>query len=920
MVVATAGFTIEGSIAASAGSRGIFVDHASEAYLRSNLVYDNGEWGIDFENTNASDPQPPLSTGNVVAFNTVAYNGGASGGGIRLTNAIGEVRDNVVAHNAPVGLRLTPAGSSVHHVLLWENPTPVNPAGYALGTGMLAVDPQLADPAGADGVLGGAAGWRDDRLLLAATSPALDVGSGDAASLDVDGTARADGVPDTGLADLGFHAGTSPSTGRPPVTSGPATYHVDAERGDDARSKIEAQSPATPWRTITRALLADAAAPGDTIVVAPGTYAEAATTAVGPLTIRGEPGAVIAPPAGQIGLAVRHTGVLVDGFAFAGGAYGVRGFGASGLTVRGCTFSGQGVSGVALADALGATIEDNAIEEPGGRGVHVQRSSRVQVSSNLILRAGEWGVELDGAEASEASVANVVADNEIRDSGQAQNAGSLLFRNASGEIRDNVLVGGRHGIRGSFTDGLVIRGSEIRSPVGNGVLLEDASGVLLDDNVVRGAGGGGIVLNRARGVYAHNNLVAGSGEWGIHLDASGSELAQGNVFAFNTVVGNGAAPATGGGLRLQHATGEIRDNVVANNPARGVKVDRTPTTVHHNLVVGSALPYDYDTDAMPVFWANLAADPQFADAAGGDYRLRATSPALDAGSGSVEALGISGSVREDGAPDAGVADLGRHEEALPVGPALPPPAPTPTPAPPTPTPRPGEGSVHHVDCAIGDDARSKLQAQNPSTPWRTLQPAARNLDFGEVAVVAPGLCAIESEVQVDRAGVTLRAAEPGATVVRVTTGNAFNVKRDDVTLEGFVIESPNRAVLAAHPDSDSRILNVVLRGLVVRPPPGVAAISTNGLQVRDGSDVTVEDCVVTGVAKQGILLKRVHRAYVRNNLVYGSGDWGISLDNSADGGVLPLSTGNVVAFNTVYGNRRAASSTRRVRSATTWRR
>ena len=93
----TSGVTIESSVAASAGSRGILIDHTSEAYLRSNLVYGAGEWGIDLENTNASEPQPPLSMGNVVAFNTVAFNGGGAGeGGLRLKNAVGQIRDNVL--------------------------------------------------------------------------------------------------------------------------------------------------------------------------------------------------------------------------------------------------------------------------------------------------------------------------------------------------------------------------------------------------------------------------------------------------------------------------------------------------------------------------------------------------------------------------------------------------------------------------------------------------------------------------------------------------------------------------------------------------------------------------------------------------------------------------------------------------------
>src|SRR5690606_25558925 len=50
------------------------------------------------------------------------------------------------------------------------------------------------------------------------------------------------------------------------------TFHVDATVGDDARTPLEAQNPATPWKTIGKSLLH--AEGGDTVLVAPGTYRE----------------------------------------------------------------------------------------------------------------------------------------------------------------------------------------------------------------------------------------------------------------------------------------------------------------------------------------------------------------------------------------------------------------------------------------------------------------------------------------------------------------------------------------------------------------------------------------------------------------------------------------------------------------------
>ena len=51
-----------------------------------------------------------------------------------------------------------------------------------------------------------------------------------------------------------------------------ATYYVNDDTGDDNRTPAQAQSAATPWQTITRAITEATLAAGDTIDVAGGTY------------------------------------------------------------------------------------------------------------------------------------------------------------------------------------------------------------------------------------------------------------------------------------------------------------------------------------------------------------------------------------------------------------------------------------------------------------------------------------------------------------------------------------------------------------------------------------------------------------------------------------------------------------------------
>src|SRR5690606_28497248 len=82
-------------------------------------------------------------------------------------------------------------------------------------------------------------------------------------------------------------------------------FYVDAVVGNDLRSPVEAQSPATPWRTISHAL--QNVLPGNTIRVLPGTYVESAETGHPNVALiaDGAPGTVIIqPPAGKAALVI----------------------------------------------------------------------------------------------------------------------------------------------------------------------------------------------------------------------------------------------------------------------------------------------------------------------------------------------------------------------------------------------------------------------------------------------------------------------------------------------------------------------------------------------------------------------------------------------------------------------------------------
>src|SRR5512141_923614 len=73
-------------------------------------------------------------------------------------------------------------------------------------------------------------------------------------------------------------------------------------------------SPRGPFRTVTAAIAA--AAPGDTVLVAPGVYAEPTLHVLRPLVLLGQPGAILDGQYRRAILRVSANDVVVRGLAF----------------------------------------------------------------------------------------------------------------------------------------------------------------------------------------------------------------------------------------------------------------------------------------------------------------------------------------------------------------------------------------------------------------------------------------------------------------------------------------------------------------------------------------------------------------------------------------------------------------------------
>lgn len=487
------------------------------------------------------------------------------------------------------------------------------------------------------------------------------------------------------------------SGGSPQATE--HAFWVDPNGNDSASG-----SKADPWRTVQHA--ASRVPPGATVYVRGGVYHEVVDVEVsgnatdGPIVFRNAPGEHPAidgtgldVPTGFHGLfsidSQRY--VTIQGFEIRNYTTAQPGHAPVGIWVTG------GSDHISILDNRVHAIETQVQARSGGdaHGIAVYGTDSdhpidpVTISGNEVFDCklgSSESVVVNGNVAGFAITHNTIHDNDnigidvIGYEGKASDPGVDVARD--GVVSDNLVYNiDSYGNPAYGTD---------RSA--NGIYVDGGRDVIVERNVIHDVNIGMEFASEHGGrstsyVTARDNVVYHASV--ISLAIGGYDTKRGNT-EHCTIVNNTFYQSQGVELLIQFNT---RDNVIENNvvvadSGRQFLENRYRETfgnvVDHNLYYApggedrgtwrwkgttyrSFADYVRSTgnDRNSVF-----ADPRFADAAAGDFRLGTGSPAIDAGA----YLPAAGNVDAEGSPRAaaGVIDLGAFE--------VPAPAPSPTPS------------------------------------------------------------------------------------------------------------------------------------------------------------------------------------------------------------------------------------------------
>ncbi|HEX6308324.1 MAG TPA: nitrous oxide reductase family maturation protein NosD [Longimicrobiales bacterium] len=300
-------------------------------------------------------------------------------------------------------------------------------------------------------------------------------------------------------------------------------------------------APAGPYRTVAAAVAA--AGPHDVILVGSGIWREPTIVVRRPLTIQGEPGAVLDGEEQRALLRVEADSVTIRGLT-------LRNVGTSYIDDRAaitvedasyCVIEDNRIEnaffGIYLANSGWCRIERNVLRATGRRETAAGNGIHLWYSKETLIRGNDVRGHRDGI------YFEFVEDSRIEDNRAEANLRyglHFMFSNRC-EYRRNLFRANGAGIAVMYTRNVVMeenRFEDNRGAAAFGLLLKD----ITDSRVVRNTFARNSVAIMAEGVsrtrVEHNDFSANG--WAIKLMANSED----NVFAGNDFAGNAFDVAT----------------------------------------------------------------------------------------------------------------------------------------------------------------------------------------------------------------------------------------------------------------------------------------------------------------------------------------------------------------------------------------
>ena len=483
-------------------------------------------------------------------------------------------------------------------------------------------------------------------------------GSDSAAPLD----ASAGEAPDASGPDGGsappfawpYNDRRCPVTVAPPVSEPTRTLYIDASDGDDEQ---DGRSEATAWRTLGRA--DDLAQPGDLIL------------------LRGRFGGQSIDPQNsgradaKIVYRAAPSGAVLDGM---GDGTAIRLGGVHHIVIDGLEITGYTTTFYVSGNSQNVWVRNINVHDSGVSKLPGATDMRIEDSQFLRCTLEE----------SSAGTCFYLYEGSID---------TVFARNRIGDVNGTTMM-----LSGSA--GTILTQNDLSNPLGGIInLFPDATETLIECNRIADAaamrdGHAVAVFVRGSGTVIRYNLILNNDGEALAMRSAGSNVVRDNEIYHNTVVGNG-----GPAIRMVVGNASsIKDNRIEDNifwdNNKWEDSHWMRDGIHYPVVIdlyhadepwpagmlgGNSIRrniiginddhtglgwFKYNSDNIGVrgvflltleeaeaqysstFESNSDENPQFVDPEAGDYRLRATSPAIDRGNSAGATPGI-------GPPDSG---------------------------------------------------------------------------------------------------------------------------------------------------------------------------------------------------------------------------------------------------------------------------